>query len=61
MIRNCKHDGYHSRQGRYSRDTGRLRYVAICDACEAELSEVTAIEYRPQYDPNGNDRYLHPA
>jgi hypothetical protein len=58
MTKNRKHDGYHSGQGRYSRDTGRLRYVAICDDCAAELREVTTIDYRPRYDPNGNDRYL---
>jgi hypothetical protein len=61
MTAPCRHGGYHSGQGRYDHETGRLRYVVICDDCKAELREVTAIEYRPHYNTNGNDRYPHAA
>jgi hypothetical protein len=58
---NCTHDGFHSGQGRYIRATGRLRYVVICDDCGSELREVTELEYQPDFDPHGNDQYLHAA
>ena len=54
----CSHDGFHSGQGRYSPDEGLLRYVVVCDECEQELREVQAQEYRPQFNPHGNDPYL---
>jgi hypothetical protein len=41
--------------------TGRLRYVVICDDCGAELREVTELDYQPDFDPHGNDGYLHAA
>jgi len=49
--RDCVHDGFHSGQGRYSRDVGRLRYVVVCDDCLAELREIGAVEYRPHFEP----------
>jgi hypothetical protein len=58
---NCTHDGFHSGQGRYIPATGRLRYVVICDDCGSELREVTELEYRPDFDPHGNDQYLQAA
>jgi hypothetical protein len=58
---NCTHNGFHSGQGRYLQATGRLRYVVICDDCGAELREVTELEYRPDFDPHGNDAYLRAA
>jgi hypothetical protein len=58
---NCTHDGFHSGQGRYIQATGRLRYVVICDDCGAELREVTELEYRPDFDPHGNDEFLRAA
>ena len=51
----CTHDGFHSGQGRYDHDSQRLRYVVVCDTCQAELREVHAQEYRPDFDPRGND------
>lgn len=54
----CRHDGFHSGQGRYSRDTQRLRYVMVCDTCEQELREVVTMDYRPEFDPRGNEPYL---
>ena len=58
---NCTHDGFHSGQGRYIQATGRLRYVVICDDCGTELREVTELEYRPDFDPHGNDAHLRAA
>ena len=57
-MKDCTHDGFHSGQGRYIRETSSLRYVMVCDACLAELREVEVLEYRPQYNPRGNDAYL---
>jgi hypothetical protein len=55
---NCKHDGFHTGQGRYSPDSGQIRYVMICDECQQELAEVHRLEYRPSFDPHGNDSFL---
>ena len=49
----CTHDGFHSGQGRYAPATGTLRYVMVCDDCQAELAELHAESYRPQYVPSG--------
>ena len=57
MSMDCEHDGYHTGQGRYSHETGRLHYVVVCDDCQAELREVSVVEYRPVYDPHGNDTF----
>ena len=54
----CKHDGFHSGEGRYSAETQTLRYIVTCDACGTELREVTVEQYAPTYDPRGNDAYL---
>jgi hypothetical protein len=58
---NCSHDGFHSGRGRYSRDTGHLHYVVVCDECEQELSEIHRETYRPSFDPHGNDEFLSTA
>jgi hypothetical protein len=57
----CTHEGFHSGVGRYCPDTNRLRYVMVCDECQAEVSEVHAEPYSPAYDPRGNDPYLRAA
>lgn len=44
----CDHTGSHSGEGRYSRMTSQLRYVIVCDACQAELRELAAVDYRPE-------------
>ncbi len=54
----CTHDGFHSGQGRYSHATQTLRYVLVCDDCHQELAQIHAEEYRPNYDPRGNDTFL---
>jgi hypothetical protein len=49
----CDHVGFHSGRGSYDQLTGQLRYVIICDACEAEMRELETQEYRPQFTPQG--------
>lgn len=60
-MKRCKHDGFHSGQGRYSPVSGELRYVMVCDECQQELAEIQTEQYRPSYDPNGNDAFLDAA
>ena len=57
----CKHDGLQSGQGRYDRTTQQLRYVIVCDTCDAPLREVLVQPYVPEFDPHGNDAYLAAA
>ena len=57
----CTHDTFHSGVGRYTPETGRLRYVMVCEACEAEVAEVHVEQYRPAFDPAGNEPYLRAA
>jgi hypothetical protein len=47
----CSHEGFHSGQGRYTPETGLLRYVVVCDACQQEMREVHVVEYRPRFEP----------
>ena len=49
----CEHVGFHTGQGRYDPTAERLRYVIVCDACEAEVRELEEQEYRPQFTPQG--------
>ena len=49
----CEHVGFHSGRGLYDVSAERLRYVIVCDACQAELRELESQEYRPQFTPRG--------
>jgi hypothetical protein len=49
----CEHAGFHTGHGRYDQDSERIRYVMVCDACEAEVRELDTLEYRPQFTPQG--------
>jgi hypothetical protein len=49
----CEHVGFHTGQGRYDQTAERLRYVIVCDACEAEVRELDSQAYRPQFTPRG--------
>jgi hypothetical protein len=49
----CEHVGFHTGQGRYDQTAERLRYVIVCDTCEAEVRELESQEYRPQFAPRG--------
>lgn len=57
-MKTCRHDGFHSGEGRYEAETHTLRYVMVCDACQAELREVHAERYTPEYNPHGNNAYV---
>ena len=47
-IRTCSHAGYHSGLGFYSKESGQIRYVLICDDCGQETREV----FKEPYVPN---------
>ena len=49
----CEHGGFHTGQGRYDRRAERLRYVIVCDECEAEIRELEVEDYRPRFTPQG--------
>ena len=49
----CEHVGFHTGQGRYDQTAECMRYVIVCDACEAEVRELETQEYRPQFTPRG--------
>ena len=57
----CEHEGFHSGEGRYDATARILRYVVVCDACRAEVREVSIETYAPQFDPGGNDTFLKAA
>ena len=54
----CDHQGFHSGEGRYDASSRTLRYVVVCDACRAELREVSVETYAPRFDARGNDTYV---
>ena len=51
----CTHDGFHSGQGRYDRDAGSVRYVLVCDDCQAEIAQLRVEPYNPAFHAHGND------
>jgi len=51
----CEHVGFHTGQGRYDHTAERMRYVMVCDECEAEVRELDVLEYRPRFAPQGLD------
>jgi hypothetical protein len=57
----CDHQGFHSGEGRYDATARTLRYVVVCDACRAELREVSIEAYAPRFDARGNDEFLRAA
>jgi hypothetical protein len=58
----CSHEGFHEIRTVYERDHGVLRYFWTCERCGARLCEARREEYRPSFDPNGNDRFqAYPA
>jgi hypothetical protein len=44
----CDHSGMHSGATRYSRHTGQLRLVVVCDQCGAECRSLGNLDYRPE-------------
>ena len=44
----CVHSGFYSGVGLYSRESGTLRYVLVCDDCGEEMKEISTLDYSPQ-------------
>ena len=49
----CSHVGFHTAQGRYDQSAERLRYVIVCDDCDAVVRELESEDYRPRFSPQG--------
>lgn len=56
MTRNCQHDGFHSGEGKISREFGSIRFIVTCDDCGEEMREVHVEGYNPDFDPAGNEK-----
>jgi hypothetical protein len=54
----CAHDGFHGISTSYDRDRGVLVYHWTCESCGARLSEAAREQYRPTFDPRGNEPFL---
>jgi hypothetical protein len=57
----CSHDGFHGINTFYDRRRGVLVYYWTCEDCGKRLGEARREEYRPQFDPHGNQRFLAAA
>jgi hypothetical protein len=55
----CDHAGYFTGTTRYDRRKKVMRYVVTCDGCGAVMREIETEPYHPQFDPRGNEPYLH--
>jgi HD-GYP domain-containing protein (c-di-GMP phosphodiesterase class II) len=44
----CDHSGPHSGASRYSRGSGQLRLVLVCDSCGADRRDLATLGYRPR-------------
>ena len=51
MSRSCLHQCRHSGASRYSHQRAQIRYVIVCDGCGAELRELSAVGYQPDFKP----------
>jgi hypothetical protein len=58
MPMDCLHDGFHTIRTAYDRSRAVLVYFWTCERCGARLEEARREEYRPSYDPHGNDRFM---
>ena len=54
----CVHDEFHGIRSAYDRRRGLLVYYWTCERCGKRLHEVRREEYRPAFDPRGNDPYI---
>jgi hypothetical protein len=53
----CAHDCFHGIQTRYDRRNGVLVYDWVCEGCGQRLEEATREDYRPSYNPRGDERF----
>jgi hypothetical protein len=56
----CAHDGFHAIHSSYDRRRGLLVFFWRCERCGARLRELHREEYRPRFEPRGNDRHATP-
>jgi hypothetical protein len=56
----CAHDGFHGIRSSYDQRHGVLVFFWSCERCGARLRELHREEYRPRFDPRGNDRHVAP-
>jgi hypothetical protein len=54
----CRHDGFHGISSAYDRRRGILVFHWTCEGCGTRLKEAAREEYRPEFDPDGNRRFL---
>jgi hypothetical protein len=54
----CAHDEFHGIRTAYDKRRGVLVYYWTCERCGKRLNEARREEYRPSFDPRGNDPYL---
>ena len=52
----CAHDSYRTFDSHYDFRRGVLVYYWRCESCQARLEEATRLDYRPSFDPGGNDK-----
>jgi len=57
----CTHTDFHGIRTMYDRSRGVLVYYWTCESCGKRLNEARREEYRPQFDPQGNQRFLAAA
>jgi hypothetical protein len=46
----CRHEGFYTATSHYDHPSGVMRFMLVCDACGAEVKDVTRIKYRPRPD-----------
>ena len=54
----CPHDDFHTIRTAYDQGRGVLVYFWTCERCGERLAEARREDYRPAYDPHGNDPFL---
>ena len=56
----CDHDVHHITT-EYDRKRQILVYYRTCEDCGIRLSDVARVDYRPDFNPVGNEPYLTAA
>jgi hypothetical protein len=54
----CSHRGFREITSQYDRRRRLLTYFWKCAGCGTVLREVHRERYEPQFNPQGNDKYL---
>jgi hypothetical protein len=58
MSNSCTHTDFRGFCTSYDQHQGVLVYFWTCEGCGERLGEARREEYRPRFDPRGNDQYL---